>query len=60
MPYYNEHLIRAAERNADIKREEEIRKKQNRHDWLIALFSILGGTFSGFVTSLVFWLIEKG
>lgn len=60
MPLYNEHLIHSAERKADIKREEENRKKQYRHDWLIAIVSIVGGTLSGLITSVIFWLIEKG
>lgn len=38
---------------------EEDRKRQFRHDWRIAIFSILGGSISGFVTSLIFWLITK-
>lgn len=42
----------------ELKQEYE-RKRQFRHDWLIASFSALSGAVFGFLTSLVFWLIEK-
>jgi hypothetical protein len=42
---------------AQRKYDESIRKKQNRHDWLIAIFNILGGAVGGLVTSLIFWFI---
>lgn len=35
------------------------RKKQFRHDWSIAAFSVFGGAVAGFATSLIFWLITK-
>lgn len=41
-----------------LKQERE-RKKQFRHDWLIASFSAVSGAVFGFITSLIFWLIEK-
>ena len=41
------------------EKEEELRKKQFRHDWLIAIFSTIGGAIAGFVTSLIFWLLTK-
>ena len=37
--------------------EESLRKKQRRHDYLVATFSIIGGAISGFLTSLAFWFI---
>lgn len=45
---------------ADLKAEKEkaLRKQQYRHDWLIAIFGVLGGGVMGFITSLVFWLIQ--
>lgn len=42
----------------ELKQEYE-RKCQFRHDWLIASFSALSGAVFGFLTSLVFWLIER-
>lgn len=44
---------------AQSKYNEKVRKKQNRHDWLIAIVSIIGGAASGLFTSLAFWLITK-
>ena len=41
------------------RKEEYERKRQFRHDWLIATFSALSGAIFGFLASLVFWLIEK-
>lgn len=40
-------------------KEEYERKRQFRHDWLIASFSAVSGAVFGFITSLIFWLIEK-
>lgn len=40
-------------------KEKELRKKQFRHDWRIAIFSLLGGGIMGFVTSFVFWIITN-
>lgn len=40
-------------------KEKEIRKEMYRHNWRIAVFSSLFGAAAGFVTSLLFWLIEK-
>lgn len=54
-----ESFAKAKQDIAQRKYEERIRKKQNRHDWLIAIFSVLGGAVSGFLTSLIFWLITK-
>lgn len=42
----------------ELKQEYE-RKRQFRHDWLIASFSALSGAVFGFLTSLLFWLIER-
>ena len=40
-------------------KEEELRKKQYKHDWRIAIVSsALGGIF-GFLASLAFWLITS-
>lgn len=39
--------------------EQRARKQQLRHDWLIAIFGIFGGAVSGFLSSLLFWLITK-
>lgn len=44
---------------AALKNEKELRKKQFRHDWKIAIFSTLGGAIAGFLTSLLFWLLAK-
>lgn len=35
------------------------RKRQFKHDWMIATASAISGAIFGFLTSLVFWLIEK-
>lgn len=40
-------------------KEECERKRQFRHDWLIASFSAISGAIFGFLSSLIFWLIEK-
>lgn len=42
-----------------LMKEEYERKRQFRHDWLIATFSAISGALFGFLTSLIFWLIEK-
>lgn len=42
----------------ELKKETE-RKRQFRHDWLLATFSALSGGVFGFLTSLIFWLISK-
>ena len=46
---------------SDIKhqKEEYERKRQFRHDWIIATISAISGAIFGFLASLVFWLIEK-
>lgn len=41
------------------KQEEELRKRQLRHDWKIAIFSVVGGTVGGIISSLVFSLITS-
>ena len=41
------------------RKEEYERKRQFRHDWMIATASAISGAIFGFLTSLVFWLIEK-
>lgn len=41
------------------RKEEYERKRQFRHDWLLAMFSALSGAIFGFLTSLAFWFIEK-
>ena len=39
--------------------DKELRKKQFRHDWLLATFSaVLGGIF-GFIASLIFWIVTQ-
>lgn len=38
-------------------RIESERRANFRHDWLIALFGVIGGGVMGFLTSLVFWLL---
>jgi len=40
-------------------KEEEKERKQCRHDWLIAIFSVIGGGFMGLLTSFIFWLCTK-
>lgn len=44
-----------------IKQEKEnmIRKQSRKHDWIIAIFSVIGGGVMGFLTSLIFWLCTK-
>lgn len=54
-----ESYAKAKQDIANRKYEEKIRKKQNRHDWLISIVGILGGAASGLITSLIFWLITK-
>ena len=41
------------------EQQEYERKREFRHDWLIASFSIVTGTISGLLGSLIFWLIAK-
>ena len=41
------------------EKEKYLLKSQRRHDWLIAIFGVLGGGIMGFITSLVFWLIAE-
>lgn len=40
-------------------KEEELRKKQFRHDWLLACFSSVTGAVFGLGASVIFWLITK-
>lgn len=40
-------------------KEEYERKRQFRHDWVLALFSAVSGAVFGFLTSFIFWIIEK-
>ena len=39
--------------------EQRELKKSRRHDWLITIFSVIGGAVGGFISSLAFWLITK-
>lgn len=39
--------------------QEEKEHKQRKHDWRIALFSVLGGGVMGLITSFIFWLCTK-
>ena len=41
------------------RKEEYERKRQFRHDWIIATASAISGAILGFLASLIFWLIEK-
>lgn len=40
-------------------KEAALRKKQFRHDWMIACFSSVTGAIFGFLASLIFWLIAN-
>ncbi len=40
-------------------KEKYKEKQQRRHDWFIAMFSVIGGGIMGFITSLIFWWITK-
>ena len=51
--------VPVTEQEIKAKKEEYLRKKQYRHDWKIAIFGVVGGAASGFVSSLIFWLIQK-
>ncbi len=46
---------------AEIKEAKEKEERRNLyiHNWKVAIFSILGGGIMGFITSFIFWLIEK-
>lgn len=50
--------ILTPEKIKELKETERI-KKQNAHDWKIAIFSTIGGGVMGFITSLIFWLVTK-
>lgn len=41
------------------ERENERLKQQFRHDWKVEIFSVLGGSVAGLITSLIFWLITS-
>lgn len=43
---------------SEKKAEEEKRRREYRHDWRIAVFSVIGGAVSGGIVSLIFWLVE--
>lgn len=47
------------EKQLQDERENSRRKIQYRHDWLIAIFSVVGGGIMGFLTSLIFWICTK-
>ncbi len=40
-------------------KEKELRKENYKHNWRVATFSAVFGAISGFVASLIFWLIEN-
>lgn len=40
-------------------KESALRKKQFKHDWLLACFSIVTGAISGIISSAIFWLITS-
>lgn len=42
------------------EKEKLLLKKQRRHEWRMEIFSLIGGGIMGFITSLIFWLIERG
>ncbi len=42
------------------EKEKILRKQQRRHEWRMEIFSLIGGGIMGFITSLIFWLIERG
>lgn len=46
------HLLKEA-------KEEELRKKQFKHDWYLAFFSIISGAVAGLISSFIFWLITN-
>lgn len=39
--------------------QTEQQRKQNAHDWFIAIFGIVGGGIAGFVSGLIVSLITK-
>ena len=41
------------------EKEELLRKKSLRHDWMIAIFSVLGGGVMGLISSIIFCLCTK-
>lgn len=43
----------------DREREAKLLKRQFRHDWMIAIFGVVGGAVAGFVTSLIFMLLTS-
>lgn len=47
--------------NQQIKeaKEKAKEKREFRHDWIIAIFGIVGGGIMGLVTSFIFWLCTK-
>ncbi len=48
------------EAEAKTKAEQQAQiVEQRRHNWKIALFSTIGGSIAGLITSLIFWLITK-
>lgn len=47
------------EKELKESKETALMKKQYRHDWIIAIFSTLGGAIAGLITSLIFWLLTK-
>ncbi len=52
-----ESFAKARQDSARMKCDESIRKKQNRHDWYIAVFNVAGGAVAGLITSVIFWLL---
>lgn len=55
----NNSYIETLIKNKENEKQERLRKKQFRHDWMIAVFSTIGGAVAGFITSLIFWLLSK-
>ena len=48
------------DKEAHAKAEQQAQiKEQRQHDWKIAVFSTMGGSIAGLITSLIFWLITK-
>lgn len=39
------------------EKQKTLKHQQFMHDWKIAIFSLVGGAISGFITSLIFWLL---
>ena len=45
--------------NIQQAKEDEKERKQRKHDWRIAIFSVIGGGLMGLLASFIFWLCTK-